>query len=287
MKKKTRGTEPPCLYGFDDVFPELFDMLGNRIGRDWTEAWGLQYPFCNVRNSSWGFRRPSTLDYQERLARIFNYLGGLAQGRITATEFEDRSERIRERVSKNRWTGSGAERGCVLPIWLPWIPSTSPDELFRLLVGPAVQSCIDYRRPLFVSRVVGNSVGGNVDIVPNLGAESLIWAMNRSSVVGRLYLSLQGFSILAQREQMENLPRYFILSGLDLLVALMGYPDVFLADRAPSICLSALSSKRRWMPQNAPDASIVLCAERMLMYENVQLMELAVPTCSGGLLVLG
>jgi hypothetical protein len=51
-------------------------------------------------------------------------------------------------------------------------------------------------------------------------------------VVGILFpVALQGYSILAAREQMASLPEGFVLSGvLDACVAMVEYPDVLARD---------------------------------------------------------
>ena len=51
--------------------------------------------------------------------------------------------------------------------------------------------------------------------------------MNHASTVGIYFPNpLQGFSVDAGWEQMATLPEGFILSGIDIIIAMIMYPDI-------------------------------------------------------------
>jgi hypothetical protein len=78
---------------------------------------------------------------------------------------------------------------------------------------------------------------GQLAIADDSCQTRLIKRMATEPLVGILFpIALQGYSVLAAREQMASLPEGFVLSGvLDACVAMTAYPDVLAQDHAPTL----------------------------------------------------
>jgi hypothetical protein len=85
-------------------------------------------------------------------------------------------------------------------------------------------------------------LSGNVSVAKNSRQEKLVEKMKDGPVIGFYFPdALQGLSVEASREQMEQLPKEFILSGLDAIIAMIMYPDILARDyNTPGMDLSAL-----------------------------------------------
>lgn len=89
------------------------------------------------------------------------------------------------------------------------------------------------------------TLAGQVNMVDVSRHKQLIERAKKKPVVGLYFPNpLQGFSVDASREQMNDLPEGFYLSGLDTVIAMIMYPDILARDvKIPGLYLTALQYK--------------------------------------------
>lgn len=134
--------------------------------------------------------------------------------------------------------------GACFPIVVPQIRFDDYGQAMDEVMIPAVERA--YRRQ-FSGRVFDNhrkgDLAGQVTVVPESRHQVLLDRMQRGYVIGLYFPNpLQGFSVLAQREQMETFPEGLLLAGgFDSAMATMMYSDVLVRDgKTPVYDLSAL-----------------------------------------------
>ena len=149
-----------------------------------------------------------------------------------ATDFKKRVEML---LSMIRGDGRVAPilNGVHIPIYLPKCEIGDYGLLIDELLIPAVKKSY---KATFTNRRFVNSMSGKLHgelaIASESRQERLIEKMAAEPVYGILFpVALQGFSILAAREQMAPLPEGFVLSGVvDSCIAMIEYPDVLARD---------------------------------------------------------
>jgi len=260
---------------FRDVISALFDRNGRRIPRNLENA---------VRDANPDFRlEQPAITYGERLARIGEHLQITMT--VSAAEFEDRCQKLLERLSKDEQSGN-VVNGIHLPICIPQTIISdygqTLDEVYLEAVGRSYEA--QFRGRNFNNYRKGN-LAKQVTIVPGATRhEQLVTAMSKSPVLGIYFPNpLQGFSVHAQREQMSTLPEIFLLSGgFDTATAMVAYPDVMARDfNTPGLDMVAL----QWQ---GPSRSLCLVArDDRLLFSGGADLGLASVYFSGGLFVLG
>jgi hypothetical protein len=154
-----------------------------------------------------------------------------------AADFEQRSKILLRKLREDERMAP-ILNGIHLPIHLPQCEIGDygglVDDLFLPAVKRAYEATFSNRR--FQDNVKGN-LSGRLAVARECRQEKLIEVMATGPIVGILFpIALQGYSILAAREQMASLPEGFILSGvLDTCVAMITYPDVLATDHAPTL----------------------------------------------------
>lgn len=210
----------------------LFDKHGRRIPKD------LKNSVCDA-DKDFYLAQPE-IDYAERLIRFADVF------HLSCAEFEKKSKELIKKI-KNDFQLANLLNGIYLPIILPQIEAKNFDygrileEVFLTAVGKAYKKQFSSRD--FINYRKGN-LQGKVSIVPESRHNQLINKMKKDVVVGIYFPNpLQGFSILAAREQISTLPEDLILSGgFDTSAATAMYPDVLARDyHTPGYDLSALS----------------------------------------------
>jgi len=187
-----------------------------------------------------------TSRYAERIIRLHHGLD--RNTRITATQFKEKTERLLDQIRKTPSIVSIAN-GIWLPVILPQIYSDDLgiilDQYLNGLEWSYVNTFSD--RSLIMDDEEDEAddddvLAGEVGIVENSRYGQLLSLMYQGPVMGIYFPNLlQGFSINAQREQMTALPKGFILSGLDTVIAMIMYPDILARDwHTPSLDFSAL-----------------------------------------------
>lgn len=212
---------------------KLFDRHGRRIPPK-----GLKAPVSDPNRDFW-FKQPE-IDYVARHARHTELFGDSG---ITVEEFRERSERLIARLKDDEQL-SGTMNGVYLPVILPRLPEEFDyGEKLEELLGVVEKSyCTEFPSRKFYNHREGK-LAGEVKIV-HPSHEMLIETLKAEPRVGLYFPNpLQGFSVDAAREQMNDLPMDLLLSGgLDMAAAMAMYSDVLARDiNTPSLDMAALS----------------------------------------------
>lgn len=258
-----------------DAVKALWDKQGRRI-----PPRGLAAAVCDA-NREFRLVQPE-LDYEERLARLAEYLGIVSP--ISALEFQERVEAAHAMVAALPGCANLA-RAVRLPLCLFTAEFGDLGQVLDELFLPAVERSY---KAQFPDRSFTNYRHGQlaeqVSIVSGSYYERFIQVLGRGAVVANYYPNpLQGFSVHAQREQMSTLPEGFILSGpLDAAMAWVMYPDVVARDyKTPCYDCSAV----QW--QSSARSLCFLAGGARARFGDWGALAGARDYCSGGLLFLG
>ncbi|MBU0722998.1 hypothetical protein KKH46_02135 [Patescibacteria group bacterium] len=257
-----------------DTARPLFDKRGRRISE------GLQANVCDP-NRDFYLKQPkldSEADYANRVMRLHGCLDVNTTG-ITA--FKAETERLLALVRGNSQIVN-IVNGVHLPVIMPQL--TTDDlgtalEQYLEVVGKSYAKDFPDRKSYNHRK---GTLAKEVGIVDGSCHDQLIKLMKQGSVIGIYFPnSLQGYSIYADREQMSDLPEGFILSGVDIVIAMAMYPDILARDwYASGQDLAALSWRSVGsLGFRARDDELSFGGAGSLAY--------AYGGCSGGLLVLG
>jgi len=107
--------------------------------------------------------------------------------------------------------------------------------------------------------------------------------MEQGPVAGIMFFPLQGYSVLAQREQMASLPSSLLLSGaVDMATAMAAYPDVLARDwNTPGYDCSAVSFR------SSASSLYFEAYDDHLEFGDCGLLDTPGGICSGGLVFVG
>lgn len=146
--------------------------------------------------------------------------------------------------------------GAHFPVCLPMCEIGDYGRLVDEVFLPAVKRVyeVTFAKRHFQDSMTGK-LHGRLAIASESRQEKLIEKMAIGPVVGILFpLALQGYSVLAAREQMASLPKGFVLSGvLDSCVAMISYPDVLAADHAPTLVCAGTTWQAEFSLSFHPD----------------------------------
>jgi len=202
----------------------LLDEHGHRIPE------GLQAKVCGA-NRDFRLYQPklkAEVNYADRIMRLHECLG--VDTGITAGQFKVETERLLALI-RDDFRIAKITNGVWLPLILPQL------EIKDL--GTALEWCLkgvgnSYGKA-FSDRSFNNyrkgTLAGEVNIVDGSRHEQLVERMRQGPVMGIYFPNpLQRFSIRASWEQMETLSNEFILSGLDIAIAMVTYADILARD---------------------------------------------------------
>lgn len=231
------------------------------------------------------FNQP-TLDYGQRLARLQTYLNSPKYlYNISAADFETRSEAIIASIREDD-TVSNLLKGIYLPFVIPQMDVEDYgqilDEVFLTGVNNSYTEQFGGERPFNNYRK--GSLAEQTTIVTGSRHERLVEAMKQGTVVGIYFPNcLQGYSVDADREQMESLPEQFLLAGgFDAAAAMIAYPDVLARDGStPLLDLAAM----QW--QSSDDSLCFRAYDDDLDFGIRSNLGDASDNYAGGLVVLG
>jgi len=260
----------------EDAIRLLFDKHGRRIPEN------LRASVCDA-NTNFRLNQPG-LDYDAQYAnRIMRLHGCLAVDTgSTAEQLRIETERLLALIR-----GNAQIANIVNGVWLPVVmPPFVGDDLGTVLEQYLEGVDKSYVKT-FSDRRFNNyrkgTLAGKVSVVDGSRHDQLTDRMKQGSVMGIHFPNpLQGYSISADREQMKTLPRGFILSGVDALIAMMMYPEILARDGdTPGLGLAAFS----WQ---SVDYSLLFTASgENLGFVHMDNLVYARGNCSGGLLFLG
>lgn len=255
----------------------LFDKHGRRIPE------GLNASVCDA-NRNFRLDQPKLdeeVDFANRIMRLHSCLS-MDTG-ITAEQLKAETERLLAMIRDNPQIANITNG-----VWLPVIPPklVTDDlgaelELYLAGVNNSYRKTFSDRK--FYNHRKG-ALANEVSIVDGSRHDQLIEKMKQGPVIGIHFPNpLQGFSINASQEQMLTLPEGFILSGMDIPIAMMMYPDILARDyNTPDLDMAALS----W--RSSVDASLDFQAlDDKLDFAYRDYLTIDNAFYSGGLLFLG
>ena len=210
----------------DSVSP-FFDKHGRRIPE------GTIGNVCDA-DKEYRLIQPSLdeTSIANRILRLHKYMS--VNTGITPRQLKERAEHLIEIIRKDSRIAN-ITQGVCLPIILPkLVEDDLGAEMERYLDGLTID--------LGFCNYCEEDLTGKIRIAEESRYGKIIEQMKKGPVVAIYFPNpLQGFSIKASRKQMRRLPGGFILSGLDVLIAAMMYPDVLARDkRTPILNLAAL-----------------------------------------------
>lgn len=260
----------------EEIIRTLFDKHGRRIPE------GLS---ANVRDANWYFhldqpKLNKEVDFVNRLARLHDCLG-IDTG-ITAKQLKAETERLLAVIGEDPQIASVAN-GVHLSVVMPQLTTNDlGTELELYLAGVAKAYARTFNGRSLSNHCEGR-LAGQVNIVRESRHDQLIERMKQGPVIGIHFASpLQGFSVLAAREQMRTLPEGFVLSGVDTAIATMMYADILARDwYTPGLESAAL----QW--QSAAFSLYFVACAGGLSFGNAVCLAVADVRYSGGLLFLG
>ena len=221
---------------FEDVVKVLFDKHGRRIPDK------LQSSVCDA-NRDFRLDQPkldTETDFANRILRLHGCLS--IDTKVTAEQLKTETERLLAIIRENSQIANIANGVC-LPVILPKLVTDDLGaELELYLAGVNNSYAKTFGDRKFYNHHKG-TLANKVNIVDGSRYYQFVERMKQGPVSGIHFPNpLQGFSINAQREQMSTLPEGFILSGLDIAIAMMMYPDILARDyNTPGLDLAALS----------------------------------------------
>ncbi|MBU2010394.1 hypothetical protein KKG37_02825 [Patescibacteria group bacterium] len=260
-----------------DTARPLFDKRGRRISE------GLQANVCDP-NRDFYLKQPkldSEADYANRVMRLHGCLDVNTTG-ITAEQFKAETERLLALVRGNSQIVN-IVNGVHLPVIMPQLTTTddlgTALEQYLEVVGKSYAKDFPDRKSYNHRK---GTLAKEVGIVDGSCHDQLIKLMKQGSVIGIYFPnSLQGYSIYADREQMSDLPEGFILSGVDIVIAMAMYPDILARDwYASGQDLAALS----WQSVHS---LYFRASDAELNFDITDHLAYAYDNYSGGLLFLG
>lgn len=206
--------------------PRFFDKNGRRI-----PPRSIQNAVCDP-DTNFKLNQPE-IDYAgviNRLQRSFPSVMG--NGRfLSAEDFKQKAEALLEQLRQDEFLAN-LTKGVWLPVCFPHLRIENYGQSLEEVFLPAVE--VSYRNQ-FPNRSFENyrkgDLAASVTIVEGSRHEILLSRMEQGPVVGIMFFPLQGFSVLAQREQMASLPSSLLLAGaVDMATAMAAYPDVLARD---------------------------------------------------------
>ncbi|MBU2214254.1 hypothetical protein KJ996_06510, partial [Patescibacteria group bacterium] len=222
---------------------KLFDKNGRRI-----PSRELQTDVCDA-NRKFYLIQPNLKNVSDYDGRLVRFQQSFGDNTVTATPdflryFVWKSGKLISEI-KNDKNLANLLNGVYLPIILPKLQTFSDygDMLEKVFLLPVKFS---YERQFPDRKFYNhreNKLSGKISIVSGVKHEQLIEKMKREYVFAIYFPnSLQGFSVLASREQIATLPDSLILSGgFDTAAAMAMYPDILARDwHTPGYNLSAL-----------------------------------------------
>ena len=219
---------------FKEIIQPFFDKHGRRIPK------GLSSNVCDADKS---FRLvqsklKQTIHYADRIMRLHRCLG--VDTGVTVEQFKVETERLLALIRDNSKIVNITNG-----VWLPVIlPKFMDYDDFGMVLQKYLKGLENSYKEVFSDRKFNcsNDFAGNVSIVNGIGQHKLIKRMNQGPVIGIYFPNaLQGFSINASCEQILTLPIEFILSGIDIVIAGIMWPEYLLKNwHSIGLDLSAL-----------------------------------------------
>jgi hypothetical protein len=217
---------------------KIFDKNGRRI-----PSRNLKNAVCDL-NSNFRLIQPE-INYVEIITRLEQRFSGmLDKGRFfPRSEFDERIHTLLEQLRQDEFLAN-LLCGVWLPVCFPHLRIENYGQSLEEIFLPAVENAY---KSQFPDRSFNNyrkgELAANVTYVEESRHGELLKRMERGPVAGIMFFPLQGFSVLAQREQISSLPSSLILCGaVDMATAIVAYPEVLARNiNTPGYDCSAIS----------------------------------------------
>ncbi|MBU2545207.1 hypothetical protein KKC65_02025 [Patescibacteria group bacterium] len=276
LKSRWKVVEKDRTITLERILEPLFDKNGRRIPENLS---------ANVCDANEDFRLnqlnlKDEVDYANRILRLHGCLS--VDTKVTAQRLKGKTEHLLALIRNNSQIAN-VLNGVWLPVVLPQLITDDLGTILEQYLEGAGKSYIKTFSDRKFYNHRKNTLANNVSTTDGSRQDQLVERMKQGPVIG-VYFSnpLQGFSIDASREQMSTLPREFILSGLDIAIAMVMYPDILARDwNTPGLDLAALS----W--QSSACSLCFGAYDALLDFGRTDNLADADDDCSGGLLFLG
>jgi hypothetical protein len=221
-----------------------------------------------------------TLDYTAILARLKKHFDRKHSKFMSAEEFQARCMAVLDLVRDNPRLAN-----LLNGPHFPWVMPQIVGDLGKLLDEVIVPALERSYREQFPERGFTNhrhkDLAGKVTVISGTNQDSLVRAMSQGPVCGVYFPAFQGFGIPADREFIQKVaePR-LVLSGMEVLVVVMMYPDVCARDlHTPGLDMAAL----QWGSFGYSLSFGAFDGDAGFSYRNLD----AHGSCAGGVSVLG
>ncbi|OGL84826.1 hypothetical protein A3H10_01955 [Candidatus Uhrbacteria bacterium RIFCSPLOWO2_12_FULL_46_10] len=219
----------------EEIIATFFDKHGRRI-----PPRGIKAAVCDA-NYKFHLVQPETVDYAARIERVIDAF----EGKVAFPEaawFEDAIGGLKMKIEGDSKIVN-ALKGIHLPNVVPQMVITNHgqtlDEVLLVALGRSYQKEFPEGRP-FNNYCKGELVN-QVRVLSESRLDLLVERAKQGPVpILEFPTATQGFSVDAQREQMETMLEGFILNGFNAVLAMIMWPDVLARDfNTPVIDLSA------------------------------------------------
>ena len=215
----------------------LFDKSGHRIPKNSYLTWDI----INYKGYRPDFKlkfeleRPKLdnfIDYNNRIKRLSKYLS--TDIGLNTKQFKEEVERLWYEIKHNP-SIANISKGIGLPVILPQFKVNDIGKIIELCLDALGKSLNDYpeRDPRIscLDNYLEDELAGR-EIVCTDRCKELIRQMKEKPVIGIYFpISLSKFSSDPVRKQIRDLPKEFVLSGIDMIIAMIMYPDILMRNR--------------------------------------------------------
>lgn len=269
---------------------EFFDKHGLRIA--WNEGPLYEGRVC-APDRDFYFRQPELKtqnDYAERLDRVQEHF---PDANMSVTKFRSGANKLLKQLDRHERVRN-LLRGAYLPLCIPSLRDISDGfDYGRVLQEkfvPALERAFKAQFPKHEffpphHHIANQTLTGKISIICASRHHQLVGRMMEGPVVGIYFpTTLQGFSVMAQRDQIRALPGGLLLNGgFDTVTAEVIYPDVLVRDSSPGLHLSALY----FGGKEEQFFGLTVDGEQIFFSITYGGIEHAYGHCSGGLLFIG
>lgn len=218
-KKARELLEGKTILDFKEVNKDLFNEEGVRISKN------IKAPVY-ISSIAFDYLQPrvnKTSDFNKCLNRLHKFLG--TDAGITAQEFEEETKRLRGSIQEDVYI-KNLLTNTHLPVVMPKLKRDDIGAELNDYLNAAKKSYLNYFPDKFFQQAVGD-LHGMVSTVEGSRHERLLAKMSEGPVVGIYFPNaLHLFSRSAQIEQISGLTPEFVLSGIDVIIAMIMYPEV-------------------------------------------------------------
>ena len=269
-----------------EVVQPLFDRHGRR-----RPTQGMKYAVTDPDYYKINVRRP-ILESEEQWAAVFASFASAFNCGITLEDWHGRIEAIRTFVQSDPQI-KNLLRGSCFPLLIPALPEIQEGEEYDY--GTELESMLmlvkqAYGKTTFPARkfliYLHRELEGKITLLPE-SRQAVLQARRAVGVVPALWFpqALQGYSVLADREQMESLPypdRIILGGAIEAAVAMIGYArELVFSSETPIYDLAASQSR------SAQCSPHFMADDLKLEFNHRASLDEAYPAYSAGLLVLG